>query len=418
MVRLRRISERPVSFRPKGPAPAWRFPRGRAIIGAMTLIPLSPVDHVFIGRGAYPIEFVFAYAGAIDAGRLEESLRRACEAFPPVSSRFVRVRGDALAFEPYEGGCTFGVADSAVAYEEARHRSAFLDPVDGLEGEPLGRILLTRTPTGCVLGVSLSHAVADGYSYFYFLTSWARLFRGETFPPPSHARAALVPAPDGPPSEGAGGLFRAGRRPEVDRDRIRPHRNLLSRGELVAMHKEAQEGNPVRLSYNDTAAAWLWKKYLLEWAGADPALDTYMSCPVDFRRLVPAAGPTYFGNAVALATASIPLGELGAAPLGDLATRVRRAVDAVDAPTAARSLLELDGLRRAGGLAAMEECHVVHPRQGLLLTNLSRLPVPEVVFDAGPPVAFDILTPGVRGAVALPAPDGGIDLRVFLPTGD
>jgi hypothetical protein len=63
----------------------------------------------------------------------------------------------------------------------------------------------------------------------------------------------------------------------------------------------------------------------------------------------------------------------------------------------------------------MEQCHVVHPRQGLLLTNLSRLPVSEVTFDAGPPVAFEILTPGVRGAVALPEPNGGIDLRVFLP---
>lgn len=392
------------------------------MIRAMTLVPLSPIDHVFTGRGAYPIEFVFDYAGAIDAGRLEESLRRACEAFPPVSSRFVRIPGGALAFEPYAGGCTFRVEESAVSFGEAGHRTVFLDPVDGREGEPLGRVLLTRTPDGCVLGVSLSHAVADGYSYFFFLTSWARLFRGEPFPPPSHARAALVPALDGPAATaaageplGAGGLFRTGLRPEVDRAHLRPHRHLLSRAELVAMHREAQEGNPVRLSHNDTAAAWLWKKYLAEWAGDDPALDTYLSCPVDFRRLHPAAGPAYFGNAVALATASVPKGELAAAPIGDLATRVRRAVDAVDPEAVARSLRELEGLRRAEGLAAMEECHVVHPRQGLLLTNLSRLPVPEVAFDAGPPVAFDILTPGVRGAVALPAPDGGIDLRVFLP---
>lgn len=133
-------------------------------------------------------------------------------------------------------------------------------------------------------------------------------------------------------------------------------------------------------------------------------------------RRPPAPGaPAYFGNAVVLATASIPRGELADARLGDLATRVRRAVDAVDAGAAERALVALDRLRRVEGLAAMEECHVVHPRQGLLLTNLSRLPVPEVAFDAGPPVAFDILTTGVRGAVALPEPGGGIDLRVFLP---
>lgn len=388
----------------------------------MPLIPLSPIDHVFTGRGAYPIEFAFAYAGAIDAVRLEESLRRACGFFPPVSSRFVHLPGDPLAFEPYEGGCTFRVAESPTDYADTERKTVFLDPVDGREGEPLGRVLLTRTPNGCVLGVSLSHAVADGYSYFYFLSSWARLFRGEPFPPPSHAREALVPQVDGLASvdaagepHDAGGLFRAGPRPEVDRAHLRVDRYVLSRAELVAMHVEAQASNPVRLSHNDTAAAWLWRKCLVEWADPDPALDTYLSCPVDFRRLHPAVGPTYFGNAVVLATASIPRGELAAAPLGDLATRVRRAVDAVDAEATRRSLLALERLRRVEGLVAMEECHVVHPRQGLLLTNLSRLPVPEIAFDAGPPVAFDILTPGVRGAVALPEPGGGIDLRVFLP---
>jgi hypothetical protein len=29
-------------------------------------LPLSPVDHVFTGIGAYPIEFIFAYGGRLD----------------------------------------------------------------------------------------------------------------------------------------------------------------------------------------------------------------------------------------------------------------------------------------------------------------------------------------------------------------
>jgi shikimate O-hydroxycinnamoyltransferase len=383
----------------------------------MPLIPLSPIDHVFTGRGAYPIEFVFAYAGTIDAGRLEESLRTALEVFLPVGSRFVRLDDCSLAFEPYEGGCVFSTASSPTGWDETDRKDVFLDPVSGEEGEPLGRVRLTFTPDGCVLGVSLSHAVVDGYSYFYFLTSWARVFRGEPFPQPSHAREALARRSEGAPAGpgDTGGLFRAGLRPDVDRAHIRIERHVLSRADLVARHREAQEETPVRLSHNDTAAAWLWKERLAEWSGDDPSLDTYVSCPVDFRRLHPAAGPTYFGNAVALATASIPKGALAGASPGDLATRVRRAVDAVDAETSHRSLAALERFRRSEGLAAMAECHVVHPSRGILLTNLSRLPVPEVAFDAGPPVAFEILTPGVRGAVALPEPGGGIDLRLFLP---
>jgi hypothetical protein len=45
---------------------------------------------------------------------------------------------------------------------------------------------------------------------------------------------------------------------------------------------------------------------------------------------------------------------------------------------------------------------VVHPRAGLLVTNLSRLPVREIVFDAGPPVAFA---------------EDGLDVRICLPLG-
>jgi hypothetical protein len=79
-------------------------------------------------------------------------------------------------------------------------------------------------------------------------------------------------------------------------------------------------------------------------------------------------------------------------------------------------LLTIDRLRRQEGLTVLERCHVVHPRCGILVTNLSRLPVREVEFDGGPPAAFDILTPAERCAVVLPA-DDGVDVRVCLPAG-
>ena len=50
-------------------------------------IPLSPIDHVFTGAAAYPLEFVFAYGGTIDPDRLRASLQRVLESFPPFSSR-------------------------------------------------------------------------------------------------------------------------------------------------------------------------------------------------------------------------------------------------------------------------------------------------------------------------------------------
>ncbi len=135
---------------------------------------------------------------------------------------------------------------------------------------------------------------------------------------------------------------------------------------------------------------------------------------MDLRRTLPGFPPTYFGCAVALANATIEREHLAGATLADLARRVRDAVAGVDEAAARRALAAIDRLRRQEGLAALERLHVVHPRAGLLVTNLSRLPVREIVFDAGPPVAFDILAPAERCAVVLPAEDG-LDVRSACP---
>jgi hypothetical protein len=93
---------------------------------------------------------------------------------------------------------------------------------------------------------------------------------------------------------------------------------------------------------------------------------------------------------------------------------VRASVVAVDEARARQSLEVIDRLRRHEGLFALERLQVVHPRAGLLVTNLSRLPVRDVVFDAGPPAAFDMPAPVERCAVLLPAEDG-LDVRVCPP---
>jgi len=385
----------------------------------VTPIPLSPIDHVFTGRGSYPLEFVFAYDRPIDPGRLRESLRLALGGFPAVSSRLVR-RGDGrLALAPTEDGCVFEVASCPTSFAETPARAVFVAPVETVEGAPLARVRLTRTPAGSVLGVGVSHAVADGFSYFHFLASWSRVFRGEPPLGSSHDRERLSPSTARPcPEEKAAvregcGLFLDGPRPEPDRGSLRWTRRLFPRDELHALLQEAQARSPVRLSHNDVVAAWLWREQVGRW-GDRGEPTAWLSCPVDLRRRLAGFPLDYFGCAVALAVACVPRGELCAAPLSALAHRVRDAVAAVDAAAAARSLETIEALRRSGGDALLGRLHVVHPRAGLLVTNLSRLPVREIVFDAGPPVAFDVLVPAERCAIVLPARDG-LDARVCVP---
>jgi hypothetical protein len=379
------------------------------------VIPLSPVDHAFTGVGAYPIEFVFAYGGRLDPERLRDSLRRTLALFPGVASRLVRT-GESYGLEPADDGCAFGVASSPAprAGEDPR---GLVDPVETVEGQPLARVRLTHTPEGSVLGVAVSHAVVDGFSYFFFLSAWSRVFHGREVPPPCLDRAALAAGEveTGGPLDAEAvrrgcGLFLAGRRAAIPRDRLRWTRRLFPRAELSALLAEAQRDCPVRLSHNDVVAAWLWRTHVPQWADEDER-TAYLTCPVDLRRVLSGFPPTYFGCAVALASASIERDRLPTASLPELARRARDAVAGVDAARARESLHVLDRVRREGGLAALERLHVVHPRAGLLVTNLSRLPVREIAFDAGPPVAFDIVAPAERCAVVLPAEDG-LDVRV------
>lgn len=386
------------------------------------MIPLSPIDLVFTGCGAYPLEFVFAYEGRIDPGRLEESLRRTLALFPTAGSRLVPHEGG-YALLPSPAGWTFAVGAAGESFADTKEREVFADPVETVEGAPLLRVRLTETPGGSVLGVSVSHAIVDGFSYFYLLSAWSRVFHGREVPPPHLDRALLAPPRDtggstvpvlAPDAVHAGcGLFLDARRPAIPRDRLRWTRRVFPREELRARLGEAQSGCPVRLSHNDVVAAWLWREHVPSWA--DPAEPTaFVSCPVDVRRVVVGFPPTYFGCAVALASAAVERERLAETSLADLARVVRRAVDDVDEAGLRRSLATIDALARREGPAALERLHVVHPRAGLLVTNLSRLPVREIVFDAGPPVAHDILAPAERCAVVLPAEDG-LDVRVCLP---
>ena len=386
----------------------------------MAAVPLSPIDHVFTGVGSYPIEFVFAYGGPLDPGRLKASFEETLSHFPLIRSRLERVADHGYEFHPTEGGTTFETAALAESFGSVEAH-VFIDSVESVEAQPLTRIKLTQTPEGAVLGVSMSHALVDGFSYFHFLSSWARVHQGKDIHPPSHERHRLIP--DQPWAgasitaddvEAACGVFWDERRPAIDKQDLRWDRFFFSEEEVKGLLAEARKDCQGRLSFNDVIAAWLWKRYLGTGNARSKGL-AYLSCPVDFRRIVKSFPKTYFGCAVSLTSTSLEQEALADASLGMLAAKVRESVAAVDEEYVDMGLRVLEGLRRQEGLSVVEHCHVIPPRDGILVTNLSRLPVYELAFDVGPPVAFDILTSAAWGAVVLPAA-GGLDVRVCRPS--
>jgi shikimate O-hydroxycinnamoyltransferase len=382
---------------------------------------LSPTDHVFTGVGSYAIEFAFAYEESVDAARLGRSLDRTLEEFWPLRSKLTRIAEHSYGFQPAGDGLVFQTSRSPETLKDADDVSHFVDPVQSVEGEPLTRIKLTQTPDGSVLGLSISHALVDGFSLFHFLTSWSRIFQGQRILSPSCERALLTPetsdaqAPVTPEDVLARcGLFWAGKRQPVPTERLREERLLVSKEAMNELLAEAQKDCQVALFHNDALTAYLWKRCITQWdtGGGNPV--TYMSCPVDFRRILPAVPRTYLGNALCFATASIDYERLASASLGELALLVREAVSRVREDYVCGSLQTLERLRWQRGLAVMEEIHVVPPQHGLLVTNISRLPMQSLDFGAGLPTAFRALGSTQRAAAILPAGDG-VEIRVFHP---
>ena len=385
--------------------------------------PLSPIDYVFTGVGSYPIAFAFAYQGNIDPDRLRRGLDQTLAHFPLLRSKLIRTEDDAYAFLPAEDGLTFETVQSAETFADTQHVDAFVRPVTTSEGEPLTRVVLTETPAGSVLGVSISHAVVDGFSYFHVLSSWARLVQGQRILEPAHQRGTLIPEPSDRQGDitpdallARCGLFWDERRRDAPDEPPREERLLISKDRVKALLREAAETCDLPLTDNDVITAALWKRFVPGWCqgqgGNNPV--TYVTLPFDFRRPLKAISRTFFGCALYFATASLDYQSLVQASLGELALLVRKAVGGIREDTVWESLRTLDRLRRASGLGVMEEIHVRHPRHGLAVTNISRLPIQGLDFGAGVPSGFHIYTQVLRGAGILPAKDG-VEVRVFLP---
>ena len=386
------------------------------------LISLSSIDHIFTGIGSYPIEFIFAYGRRLDEKSLKSSLLEAINHFPPVSSKLIKISDHEYGFELSSEGLVFEVMESSDRFEECNNKYNYINPVKTLENNPLAKIRITHTPGGSVLGVSISHAITDGFSYFHFLSSWARLFQDKPFYPPTHQRSLLVSNQDMSPNIpltpenvlSNAGLFLGEKREVIAREALKWESQIFHLGELKESLAREQKNTDTRLSFNDIITAQLSKMYLSRWQHQAHNIPCYISCPVDFRRILDDFPNTYFGNAVSLATTDIDLAEIQSISISDLAVRIRKNVKNVLKERIETNISCLTALRYQRNVGIFENIHVMHPESGLLVTNLSRLPVPEIEFNAGPPSDYSILTQTLRGAVILPHPDG-FEARVCCP---
>jgi hypothetical protein len=388
----------------------------------MTTFPLNPVEYVFTGPRPQPVTFVFFYPARLDTDVLRKGIQEVCHAFPIVRSRLISPSAGTLCFEDSGSAPALVNGESDLPYSPDGDIRTYISPVASDPGKPLVALTVTRTPNGTVLGASFSHALADGFSYFHFLGSWARVCRGEQFIPPALEREPLplhareeTPAvtPDDVLVEC--GLFQAGKRVAESFEISAMKRIFLPQEEIKRSVGSHAQG--MALTENDFVAAILWKSYLAPLAEVDADEPLYVTCPFDFRRMIQGFPRMYFGCALTFATAHLTLREIREAAVAELAGVVHEAVIRIKRERALRSLLILEHLRRSDGIEALQTIHLHHPRNGMIVTNLTRMPIADLDFGCGAPSAYTAYIDVVRGAAILPGV-GGVTVLLGLKRGE
>ncbi|MCU1280953.1 MAG: Transferase [bacterium] len=384
------------------------------------VLPLSPIDHVFVGRGSYPIEFLLHYPAGVDVDKMRPALQRALEVHWPLTCTLAATDEPRYVLVPAAQPIEIRQVHAAGRFDLADRdaHAAFIDGVESREGQALCRIRVTHCDNGAVLGVSISHALTDGFSYFAFLLNWALATKGLELTPISHARSALDVLGDGAAIDAKEELERrigwswAGARPELMLADVKGAIVRYSKEEVAALEAQARQ-SAVKLSVHDLLCADLWQKMVEHHYQSEEEVS--FSTPIDFRRLLPRAPRNYMGNAVMLAHTRLPRRDLPHLTTNELALRLRKSVQVASVERCEETLALLDALRTRHGLGALEEVSVNHPERGFLVTNLSRLPVLQLDFGSGAPASVLPLSRAPGTASVLPAAAGSLEIHVTLP---
>ena len=376
----------------------------------MDTISLSPVDYIFTGAGSQPITFGFYYPEKQDADKLKESLNEAIKYFTVLKSSLKQISEKDFAFEICEDGLTFEIHHVDFEFDKKDNITKYILPVKTIEGNPLTKISLTHTRNGSVLVISISHALVDGFSYFHFLSSWARISKSERFIPPHIDRnlfGDFIQKSDKEITKDDllknSGLFYGIKREDTE---TAANERLFIPSETIKEISERARSKNILLTENDVITGMLWKKYLIDWTNTGADTQTYLSFPFDFRRVLSGFPRNYFGCAVCFGTAELSIEKLAEAPEEEVAQIVKKSVAKIKSEYISNSINTLDNFRNQKGAAAFEKLHLRDPENGIIITNISRLPVRELNFGNGEPTEVLTYAEVIRSAAILPALNG------------
>lgn len=382
------------------------------------ILGLSPMDCVFVGPGSYPIEFAFFYENVKisddQLNNLEHAWQDVAMQCPVLRSHLARDEGRYV-FSWNESSSkaqpiSFVRTETNVHPDLHSNPYDLISPVTTKPTESLAKIKITEGIDGTTLGFSLSHAIADGFTYFMVLGAIARMANPKTAREPmvtmNHERHRLFEMTAIATDQSILGLSKSDLRQDTSRSSIRYWKKHYSAKRLQELYQKFSD-SPKRLSTNDMICAELWREFALEF-DRDGREFLSLVAPVDYRRLYPEFPKNYAGNAVALSRLDLSRNDVVHMSPVELAQKIRLMVQQVDQRYVETTNAGLAANLGLDDWAGLGEYHIVDPTAGLLITNLSRLPLATLDFGAGAPTYCRPLTPCRRTIVLLSDGQDGI----------
>jgi hypothetical protein len=281
-------------------------------------------------------------------------------------------------------------------------------------GQPLLAARLSLAPRDSVLAVTLSHAIMDGFGFFMFMRAWSRAAAGKPFeahPTDRRLLAIEVPEPTAPltPEDvwrRTGFTWSPGHPRRLDA----PLPTAFGT-RLVPPDARALAGDEP-LSDNDVLCAWVVKTHAPVLAGPR---GLAVAITAGYRQSHGGLPRNYLGNAFRAAPLWLPREVLERESITELAARVQQVTRSSVTGQAARdSLVCLEQLLREQGPQVVRELHLAHPHQGVLVTNISRLPFGVIEFGKGP-AAWARMPAQDDRAVAIQQAEEELELSLLLP---
>ncbi len=297
---------------------------------------------------------------------------------------------------------------------------------------PLLQVQLTSFPNGCILGISISHALCDGTSMFEFMQSWAgHVLQEPPRPQPYWNRRDVQQmaigdgsntSPQTPVVELTQPLL-LNTQP-VDTATFRLSTSMLDqlyekcRGSDEGVSRHDISGQDI--SRQDIVVAFLYLLLLRCCNEAQGGLPLSIVCNI---RQVLELPVNYLGNAVCLRHFQPDAGQVRQMNVRTMARQIRNLHSEITANGLRRDLAFWQR-RGADGTAAqfMPLATQLAMTGGILIDNMSKFGFYTLDFGGGKPTWVDTPPPPSpapvsRGVLMLPAPpgQGGIDLHVSLP---